>query len=96
MASRAVVVGVALLGSLIVSVFIYLLTDWLFVFLFLPIVPFLLGRSDDSDRDRSTGGAPPGRVPSSEERTVLTCPECGFQTTDTDHRYCPRDGTPLD
>lgn len=29
------------------------------------------------------------------ERTVRSCPACGFQTTDRKVAFCPYDGTPL-
>jgi len=31
-----------------------------------------------------------------EERTVRTCPRCGFETTNDAYDYCPRDGTRLE
>lgn len=76
MVSRTTLAIAGLVGSLAVSVALYLLTDSVLVFLVVPFVPVLLGR----------GGSTTGR----------RCPACGFETTDDDVRYCPRDGSKLE
>ena len=80
--SRTVTALAGLALSLLVTVAAYVYFDTLFVFLFLPFVPFLFarGRGDDGDA----------------ERTAYECPACGFRTADPEFTYCPRDGTELE
>ena len=83
---RVYTAALGLLVSLAVSVAAWLLFDVLLLFLFVPFVPFLLGRARrDSEADRDRG--PP---------TVRACPVCGYRTRDPDHDYCPRDGHRLE
>lgn len=72
------VAGVAL--SLLVSALAWWYFDSLFLFLFVPFVPFLfrLGRREEA--------APP----------VRECPACDFRTRDPEFEYCPRDGHRLE
>ena len=80
MRSRTVTALVGLAVSVVVSVAAWVYFDTLFVFLFLPLVPFLFARGRGSD----------------EARTVYECPACGFRTADPEFAYCPRDGTELE
>lgn len=78
--------GLALAGlaaSLLVSAAVYWYTGWLFVFLFVPFVPFLLRRGGSGDRAGS-------------DAALRRCPECGFTSRDPEVAYCPRDGTRLE
>jgi hypothetical protein len=50
--SRTTVAAVGLLASLAVSVALYVLTDSLLVFLFVPFVPVLLGRDRTAPASR--------------------------------------------
>ncbi|MFB6125280.1 MAG: hypothetical protein ABEJ59_04915 [Halanaeroarchaeum sp.] len=77
MPSRIASAAVGVLASLALSALLWKAFGTPFVFLFVPIVPFLFGRS---------ANRPPAR----------TCPECGFETRDSDVAYCPYDGTPLE
>ena len=81
MRSRTVTALAGLALSAVVSVVAWVYFDTLFVFLFLPLVPFLFAR---------------GRGRGREERTVYECPTCGFRTADPEFAYCPRDGTELE
>lgn len=78
--SRTATAVVGLLVSLLVSAVLWWRFNTIAVFLFVPFVPFLFGRS--------------GRK--SSEPPVRTCPVCGFQTRDPAYDYCPRDGTALE
>jgi hypothetical protein len=80
--SRTATAVAGLLGSLAVTVALWVYFDSLFVFLFLPFVPFLFrGRHSDGGSDR-----PP----------VRECPVCDFRTRNDDFEYCPRDGHRLE
>lgn len=78
--SRTVTALVGLALSILVSVLAYVYFDTLFLFVFLPFVPFLFARGWGDD----------------EEPTVYECPTCGFRTADPEFAYCPRDGTELE
>ena len=78
--SRTVTALAGLAVSLLVSVVAYVYFDTLFLFVFLPLVPFLFARGRGRDA----------------ERTVYECPACGFRTADPEFAYCPRDGTELE
>ncbi|MFC7167681.1 hypothetical protein [Halospeciosus flavus] len=78
--SRTATALVGLLASLAISVVAWVYFDTLFLFLFVPFIPFLLSR----------GGETPEQPP------VRECPTCGFRTRDPNYDYCPRDGTELD
>ena len=82
MKSRAATAAVGLVASLAVSVVVYYYTDSLFVFLFVPLVPFLF---------RGLGG---DSSPASDPQ-IRECPRCGFQTTEA-YEHCPHDGTRLE
>ncbi|WP_135304238.1 hypothetical protein [Haloarcula amylovorans] len=78
--SRTATALVGLLVSLFVTAALWWYFDSLFVFLFLPFVPFLFrGLSEDES-----------------DRRVKQCPQCGFQTEAAEFGYCPRDGTRLE
>lgn len=81
--SRTVTALVGLLFSLLVSVLVWRLTGGLFLFLFVPFVPFLFRRWGSTRKPTSRP-----------ERRV--CPKCGFETQDERYEYCPRDGTRLE
>ncbi|MFC4437418.1 MULTISPECIES: hypothetical protein [Natrialbaceae] len=78
--SRAVTAIVGLGAGLAVSVIAWIYLDTFLLFLFLPFVPFLF---------------PGGSRGTEPEREYRRCPRCGFETTDPDHEYCPRDGERL-
>jgi hypothetical protein len=80
-ASRTATAVVGLVASLAISIAVYVATGWLFLFVFVPFVPFLFARP--------LGGDGPDRPPPRE------CPQCGFRTRDPDFEYCPRDGRSL-
>jgi hypothetical protein len=80
--SRTATAVAGLLGSLALTAALWWYFDSLFVFLFLPFIPFLF-RGRDSDGD---SGRPPARE----------CPVCGFRTRNDDFDYCPRDGHRLE
>jgi hypothetical protein len=70
-----------LVGSLAVSVLLWLYFETLLLFLFVPFVPFLF---------RGVGGGSEPQEPQFRE-----CPECGFRTPNDEYEYCPRDGRRL-
>ncbi len=84
MRSRTATALAGLVVSLVVSVVAWVYFDTLFLFVFLPLVPFLFARG------RGSGNGSDG------ERTVYECPACGFRTADAEFAYCPRDGTELE
>lgn len=76
--ATALVVGAA---SLAASALLYVYTDSLFFFLFVPFVPFLFSdRGSEAERDT---------------RPVFECPRCGFSTRNPDFEHCPYDGSRL-
>ncbi|GAB3664253.1 zinc ribbon domain-containing protein [Halopiger thermotolerans] len=78
--SRTLTALAGLAVSLLVSAAAWIYLDTVLLFLFLPFVPFLLGRGRRSEADA---------------RAVRRCPDCGFQTSDPNYEYCPRDGSRL-
>lgn len=78
--SRTLTALAFLAGSLLVSVAAYVYFDTLFLFLFVPFVPFLFRRRGETEAEQSV---------------KKRCPECGFLTRDPEVDYCPRDGTNL-
>ena len=78
--SRLVTAAIGLLVSLLISAAAWYYFETFLLFLFVPFVPLLLRRGDGS----------------SDAKRVRSCPECGFQTTDSAFEYCPRDGTRLE
>jgi hypothetical protein len=78
--SRTLTALVGVVVSLLVSVVLWWQFDTLAFLLFVPFVPFLF---------RRWGRGTP-------DPTVRRCPGCGFETTDDDYDYCPRDGTRLE
>lgn len=81
--SRTLTALVGLLLSILVSVAVYLYTNSLFVFLFVPFVPFLFrGLATETGPDRTP------------ERRA--CPQCDYRTRNPENEYCPRDGTRLE
>jgi hypothetical protein len=102
--SRAVTALAGLAVSLLVSVAAWLYLDTLLVFLFVPLVPFLLGTAGrgaveadtDTDADPGAHADITADVGAAEDRqSVLRCPACGFETRDPEFDYCPRDGRRL-
>ena len=83
--ARTATAVVGIVGSLALSVVLYLYTGSLLFFLFVPFVPFLFRgswRDGSGERAESTP-------------RILECPQCGFRTTDPEYEYCPRDGRRL-
>jgi hypothetical protein len=100
--SRVVTALAGLAVSLLVSVAAWLYLDTLLVFLFVPLVPFLLGTAGrgavgaDTDTDPGAHADITADVGTAEDRqSVLRCPACGFETRDPEFDYCPRDGRRL-
>ncbi len=91
--SRTTTALAGLAASLAVSVALWWYFDALFVFLFVPFVPFLLrgwdGDDSRGDERRHGDGRARDRPP------VRTCPECGFRTREESFEFCPRDGRRL-
>ncbi|GAD51406.1 hypothetical protein MBEHAL_0166 [Halarchaeum acidiphilum MH1-52-1] len=87
MNSRLATAVVGLVASLAISAAVHYVTGWFVFFLAVPFVPLLFRGLRGAGSDESEG---PGTPP-----TPRTCPECGFATTDSEVRYCPRDGTEL-
>ncbi|GAA0300941.1 hypothetical protein [Halarchaeum salinum] len=87
MHSRLATAIVGLVASLALSAVVYAVTDWFVFFIAIPFVPLLFrGLRERGGADENEEGPPATR----------TCPACGFETTDPEVRYCPRDGTALD
>jgi hypothetical protein len=84
--SRAVTALAGLAVSLLVSAAAWLYLDTLLVFLFVPLVPFLLGATGRSVAAHADGEQEPPR----------RCPACGFESRDAEFEYCPRDGRRLE
>jgi len=83
--SRSLTAVAGLVASLLISVVLWWYTGALFLFLFVPFVPFLF-------RGFAGGGQSSEREPPEQ----LRCPECGFSTRNQEYEYCPRDGQPLE
>lgn len=79
--SRTATALAGLVLSLAISVLAWVYFDALFLFLFVPFIPFLLSRRGGEEAEK-----PPLRA----------CPQCDFRTRDPNFDYCPRDGTELD
>ena len=80
--SRTLTALAGLAFGLLVSAAAWYAFETVLLFLFLPFVPFLLGRGRREDGAAAA-------------RSSRRCPKCGFRTTDPEHEYCPRDGTRL-
>lgn len=83
--SRIVTALTGLAVSLLISVAAWVYLDSLLVFLFVPLVPFLLGAK-----------SPAHEAVGADEETARRCPACGFETRDREYDYCPRDGHRLE
>ena len=70
----------ALVASLAGSALVWYYLGNPFLFLVVPVVPFLFRRARGGQTEQ-----PPRRV----------CGECGFSTRDPEYEFCPRDGRPL-
>lgn len=79
--SRTVTALVGIVLSLVITAILWWQFDSLLFFLFIPFVPFLFRGFGSTD----TNQPEPRR-----------CPQCGFQTTDEEYEFCPRDGRRLD
>ena len=80
--ARTVTALAGLTVGLLVSAAAWYVFETFLLFLFLPFVPFLLGRGR---ADRSASDA----------RSIRRCPRCEFRTVEPEYEYCPRDGARL-
>ena len=106
--SRTITALAGLIVGLTISLALtYYLGNVFVLFLFVPFIPFLFqwrrrtgsdGRTDDTGHPNGEQWASDtaNRRESRKRHGLRTCPRCGFQTRDREHRYCPRDGTRLE
>jgi hypothetical protein len=78
--SRTLTALAGIVASLALSALLYVYTDSLLFFLFVPFIPFLFARR---------GADEPNRPP------IRECSRCDFATRNPGFEYCPRDGSRL-
>ena len=77
--SRTLTAFVGLVVSVSLSALLYVYTGSLLFFLFVPFIPFLFLKRDETTAE-------------TRQLPVRSCDRCNFQTRNPEFEYCPRDG----